>query len=304
MTALRIKLTRQLEAIVHWGLFGVSGVFSVRLFLELASTSADKWLYGAMACFFEGTKIVLWEIGRGAQRIIAIAMVMMSLVASTGAALAVADRARSNGTDSRVIEASEARIKTLDSQITAIDESIAALTTQARGLPADYVTAASRLQTQIAALYDRQLALVVSRDVALAETLSYEASRESTAALSMFRLIAKAIDIDESEVVLVFMLAVALLLEIGALGTTEHGKQPVETGSTAGAILAICKCGSKRTAVERSADGHTYSIVCRSCGRTAGSHATEAEARGAWSTEVQQRKESIWQRLGLKAAAL
>lgn len=303
MTALAAKhrIARGLESVVHWLLFAVSAVLSVRLFVELASTAPDKLLYGAMACGFEGTKIILWEVGTRRQRLIALLMVGLSLVASAGAALAVSARAQEGGTSAVKLAYYDDRTTALQRSIEQTSESIEALTAQARGLPPDYITAATRLQAQITALYERSLQLDDQRRALTDEREAYVASTRSQAATTMFAMLADALHTTEERFVLYFMLCVAVLLEVGALGTTLREGKAGAGPSMPALNLAVCACGSKRTALERAADGQHYGVVCRACGRTSGLQLTELEAREEWALRNQTKERStIWQRLTAK----
>jgi len=270
----------------------------VRLFTELASTPFDKWLYGAMAFGFEGTKIVLWEIGTKRQKLIALLMVAMSLVASTGAALSVAARSKEGGLDAGKMEGFSAQLDSLDQSIAQCDVNIAAFTTQEAGLPATYVTAAERLQRQIEALYERSSGLQEQRMGLINERMDYSASVNSSASTTMFRLMSGLVGTSEERFVLYFMLCVAVLLEVGALGTTEREGSGGGGATGSNSSVLPCTCGSKRTVVERTADGSRWSVGCKSCNKSSGLALTEAEARDAWNDRAAPKeRKSLWKRL-------
>jgi hypothetical protein len=295
------QITRALEQLIHWLLFAVSAVFSIRLFFELASTPLDKLLYASLAVGFEGTKIVLWEVGSKRQRLIALAMVLMSLVASTGAALSVANRASQGGLDEGTVASFTAQISAIDTQATQLNSSIAALTTQASQLPPVYVSAAERLQKQISLLYDRSTELSLKRLELEKSYHDYKVSaQEATSATTMFRLMSDALGIAETTFVLYFMLAVAVLLEVGALGTTE--RSGVNASDSTMASLLPCSCRSKRTSIDRSADGVHWSVGCKSCGMVAGMHDSEQQAKEVWNSKqtVKIERRSLWEKMRAK----
>lgn len=298
----RARVARSLETLVHWLMFGVSGVFSVRLFLELASSTTDKYLYGLLAIGFEGTKIILWEIGRRGQRFIALCMVVMSLLASAGAALTVAERTQNAGADPQRLAAMEDRISGYESALAQCDSAIENLTTQIAGLPPTYVTAALRLQAQLESLYERQGALQADKLEAVDAIATYRGSTRDTSSMVMFELMAGALRMPQEKFVLVFMLAVAVLLELGALGTTERQENdPLAAYESLSKPLPRCTCGSARTSVERTADGESYTIVCKSCGARTHPQSSELAVREEWSqahtTHDSNERSSLWKKL-------
>ena len=283
--SLRDRVTSGLETIVHWLMFGVSGVFSVRLFMELSSTVADKVLYSLLAVGFEGTKIVLWEIGNRRQKLIALFMVAMSLLASTGAALAVAERTQNAGADESRLSAFDSRLSGIDTALDQCRGSIENLQAQVGRLPPTYVTSALRLQDQIERLYERQAGLEDERLAAVEEASRYRSEARDTSSMVMFKLMAEAVGTSQERFVLYFMLAVAILLEVGALGTTQRGdkvgssnQEPPET-----AFEPCSKCGSKRTKVELTNDGRLVTIECVDCRRSTGARSSFRSALAVWN---------------------
>ncbi len=254
---------------LHLALFGISGVMSVALLVGLAGTSTFwAFVWGSMGVAFEGTKIVLWEIGRGLQRAIALLFVVISLTFSGGAALLMVRQAEGASAISNVttdnlqkdLAALDRMIEVQQNIIITYDQSYK-----------DYAKVVEAAQVELLrALEDRKV--IVGR-IASVPTASAAASSTSDS-LVMFDLMADKLNLPHEEFLLLYQFVIAGLLEVGALATTYRRKAGLF--QRLGALfhrpqrsldLPPCECGSKALSLTRNAKGQ-WATYCFSCKKT------------------------------------
>jgi hypothetical protein len=281
------KIVGALVQVLHWIMFGVSAVFSVRLFTLLGSTAADSILYGTLAVAFEGAKITLWEVGNRVQKGVALAFVGISLLASTGVALAISEKTLNMGTDETRIAEFDARVSELTGTIDRLNDQNKTLNEQIAKLPPGYTTSAERLAKLQQANDVRRQEAEAARSAVIEERNQYRASTQQHTEATMFTLLARMLHVSESMFVFVFMFIVSILLEVGALTTTHREEavpeeaRPVPTLSD----LATCKCGSRQVSLDRLANGK-YVVRCRSCGSNTSITDSEERAREEWKEKI------------------
>lgn len=206
-------------------LWGVSATLTLVLLISLGDgTVFSKVLLGVIAIALEGAKILSWRKG-GAYRVYAVALIVLSGIASLGASLQVVEKtkgalgliARENLQSSQAFSAKAAELKSIDSEIEA-------LLLRIKTLPPDFSTATARLEASLASLRDRKAALIAS--ISEAE----KASGDSHDSGSMVGLLGKVLGLREDLLLLVLLLFVSAAIEVGALILTapERGGRQEE----------------------------------------------------------------------------
>lgn len=185
--------------------FVLSAIFSVLFFVDLAGGAFYKCLYGALAVVLEAmkmrvwrqpkTSIFLWMLGVG--------LLVMSLLASTGSALVTVERA---GRGDRMAGLDETLFL---EEIRDIDERRQVLLGRMAALPPTWVTKATELGDDIAEL-DLKKEAVKKR-------LRQNADVERSTNLHMFSLLSALLGMSQERLVLGFLLAISLLLELSIL---------------------------------------------------------------------------------------
>lgn len=150
-------------------LWAVSATLTLVLLLSMGGASIlAKVILGVVAVALEGSKILSWRMG-GAYSAYAIALIVLSGIASLGSSLQVAEL--SKGSFSAIAREDYRSSPTYYAQkdeLRSIDAEISALVVRLQALPTDYTTAASRLKSPLAALHDRKqslIALLASNEV-------------------------------------------------------------------------------------------------------------------------------------------
>jgi len=275
------RINAALLEVIHWIMFGVSAVFSIRLFSLLGSTPLDTGLYSVLAVAFEGAKIMLWEIGTKVQKGVAIAFVGVSLIASTAVAVAISERTRSDGVQVSVTDSFESRLSEYTNQIGESTLNIANIENQIKALPPAYTTSVERLTKLRVDESNRRIELQTKRNILEDEYWKYKESKATHTERTMFTMLADILKMTESMFTLLFMLIVSVLLEIGALITTKRSHIAPRGQKVTKEEIAKCICGSNQVSLDRLPNGK-YIVRCRSCSRNTMIHATEQEARFAW----------------------
>ena len=197
------------------GLYGISTLFSVRLFVERAGNDPlDQVVFGLLGAFFDLSKISLWVNGRrknnGTYVGLALAFTLVSLIASTLNLFASFDAAVVEAkSDAYFIDAKRAEIALLEKQV-AIENA------RLEKGDARYRTDAGDTRESI----DR---LAESRRVAVEELRALMARSDSSVAAKargLFDVIPGSKETRDLIQVL-FLALVSLLLEAGGLATTD-----------------------------------------------------------------------------------
>ena len=199
-------------------LWAVSATLTLVLLLSMGDGSIlAKILLGVVAIALEGSKILSWRMG-GAYRAYAIALIVLSGIASLGSSLQVVEL--SKGSLSVIVRddlsSSPAYLAQHD-ELRSIDGEISALVARLQALPTDYTTAASRLEASLAALRDRKQAILASLSI-------NDIGGASQVYGSMIALLGRTLGFRPEALLLVLLLFVAAAIEMGALLLTAPGK--------------------------------------------------------------------------------
>ena len=125
-------------------------------------TIFSKVLLGVVAVALEGSKILAWRKG-GAYRIYAVALIILSGIASLGASLQVVEKSKGSFLSiSRDEVRSSPAYLAKEGELTSIDTEITALVSRLQALPPDYTTATARTESSLAALRDRKQGILAS----------------------------------------------------------------------------------------------------------------------------------------------
>ena len=144
-------------------LWGVSATLTLVLLLSLGDGSiVSKVLLGIVAIALEGSKILAWRKG-GPSRVYAVALIILSGIASLGTSLQVVEKAKDSFLSpvpqdllsSPSYLAKEGELKSIDAEIFTISSRI-------QSLPADYTSAATKLMSYLSTLRDQKQALIAS----------------------------------------------------------------------------------------------------------------------------------------------
>ena len=144
-------------------LWAVSATLTFVLLLSLGDGSiVSKLLLGIVAVGLEGSKILAWRKG-GLSRVYAVALIILSGIASLGSSLQVVEKSKDSFLSPVPQEllfspsylAKEGELKSIDAEISTISSRI-------QSLPPDYTSAATKLMSYISALRDQKQALIVS----------------------------------------------------------------------------------------------------------------------------------------------
>jgi hypothetical protein len=225
-------------------LWGVSATLTLILLVSLGDGAVfTKVLLGTVAIALEGAKILTWRKG-GAYRVYALALIVLSGIASLGTSLEVVEKSSSSMHSVSVDEIRATPIyKAREAELASIDVEIATLVDRIRSLPPDYPTATAKIESNLSSLRDRREALIVSL---AGDEASIGASHGDG---SMIVLLGRTLGIRSDVLLLVLLLFVAASIEVGALVLTspdyahrkpiKEPKHPsLQPGSTASTSVA------------------------------------------------------------------
>jgi hypothetical protein len=219
----KIMAEKLLRAITAWTLWGASAALSLGLFVNLAGgTLAGLVIASCLALSFEGAKILLWQRG-GLWRVVAGGFLALSLLASLGASLKIIEDAR-GWNQAATLEATrkDGRYQREAQALADIDSQVAILSTKLAELPADWVTSAARLSSEIRDLRTQREAQARHLD-----RLETEATFNAQLnAASMFDRLAGLFGIKIEQFLLGLLLAVSALIEVGAISLATQAKRP------------------------------------------------------------------------------
>ena len=210
------KIEPHLRLSIGLLLWSISTVLTIRLFLSLAGDDGtSKIIMIALAVGLEGAKILTWRMGTG-YRIVAISLIILSILASFGAALNVAeknDAAYTAISDAEAIQKSKA--ETANRYIASIDSQIDVLTKRLNDLPSNFITAANNINSEIDSLRVKRSEAIKLSQAVRNETLSKDDQE------SIFSLISKISKIPGSWIKLVLLMFLAVILEISIIVLTN-----------------------------------------------------------------------------------
>ena len=193
-------------------LWAVSATLTFVLLISLGDGSiVSKVLLGVVAVALEGSKILAWRKG-GPSRIYAVALIILSGIASLGTSLEVVEKSkgsflsitRDEVRSSPAYLAEEVELKSIDAEISA-------LVSRLKALPTDYTTAAARTESSLAALRDRKQGILDS--LATGDEPVGVSHGDGT----MIALLGRTIGLRPEVLLLVLLLFVSASIEVGAL---------------------------------------------------------------------------------------
>lgn len=212
-------IRKNLDLVQAAVLFSVSAALTFLLFFELAGTSVIyKVIFSVLALSFDGTKIVLWIRGTRERNpifvTIAIALVGVSLICSSGSALMIVSK------DDTKIEAQASTRDDLKESLASARDDVEAWKRRLGQVPPEYTSQVKVVAEELRKANERVASLESEIKAANIETVQLSAS-----ASTMFRLLSDRLGIKESSFKLLFLLAMSVLLESGALATS-YRRQP------------------------------------------------------------------------------
>lgn len=189
----------------------VSASLTTSLFISLSNKSLLQ--IGVMFLFstgLEGSKILLWRMN-GFYRAVAIGLVLLSLVASFGAALTtVKERQNVDVSEQNQSLHQSSQFQLTVKEIDSLDQQIAINIQRLSKLPDNYVSAGNQLNLDIKSLRNQRQQLIDNQDKAPGT----QVRNESTL---MFQIIAAPLGISEDMIILILLMALSVLLEISIL---------------------------------------------------------------------------------------
>jgi hypothetical protein len=220
-----LSLESSLRLFCGFLLWGVSAILTLVLLVALGDgTIFSKILLGGVAVALEGAKILSWRKG-GATRIYAVALIILSGIASLGASLEVVEK--SKGTFVSItrngVRSSPAYLAK-EGELASIDTEIAVLVSRLKILPPDYTTATAQTESSLAALRDRKQGILDSLTT----------GDEPVGAIhddgNMIALLGRTVGLRPEVLLLVLLLFVSASIEVGALLLTipDHKAQETE----------------------------------------------------------------------------
>ena len=157
------SLESNLRLIFGFLLWAVSATLTFVLLISLGDGSiVSKVLLGVVAVALEGSKILAWRKG-GPSRIYAVALIILSGIASLGTSLEVVEKSKGSflSITRDEVRSSPAYLAE-EVELSSIDTEISALVSRLQALPTDYTTAAARTESSLAALRDRKQGILDS----------------------------------------------------------------------------------------------------------------------------------------------
>ena len=207
-------------------LWGVSATLTFVLLVSLGDgTISSKALLGIVAVALEGSKILTWRKG-GASRVYALALIILSGIATLGTSLQVVEK---SGTSLFSISTEALRSSPVylarEAELASIDTEISTLVARIKSFPPDFTTATFKTESYLSSLRDRKQALIAAteKDEDMAGA-THEAG-------NMVVLLGRALGLRPDTLLLVLLLFVSVSIEVGALLLTmpDHGARVILT---------------------------------------------------------------------------
>ena len=209
-------------------LWGVSATLTLVLLLSMGDGAIfSKVLLGIVAVALEGSKILAWRKG-GPSRVYAVALIILSGIASLGTSLQVVEKSKGSFLSLSPQDlASSPSYLAKEGELKSIDAEISTITSRLQSLPADYTTAATKLASNLSELRDRKQVLIASlaNDEAVAGTSHWNGT--------MIALLGRTLGLRPEILLLVLLLFVSASIEVGALLLTVPDHEAQETARKA-----------------------------------------------------------------------
>jgi hypothetical protein len=238
LAAFPSSLESNLRLFFGFLLWAVSATLTFVLLLSLGDGSiVSKVLLGVVAVALEGSKILAWRKG-GPSRVYAVALIILSGIASLGTSLEVVEKSK----DSFLSPVPQGLLFSpsylaKEGELKSIDDEISTITSRIQFLPADYTSVATKLLSYLSTLRDQKQALIASL-----------ANDEAAVGVShvnetMIALMGRTIGLHPEVLLLVLLLFVSASIEVGALLLTvpDHGdwssvRKPIEPSSESATV--------------------------------------------------------------------
>lgn len=210
----------------------ISGILTLNLLLAFSNGSlANNAILICLALGLEGSKILTWRLGKG-YRVIAIALIVISILASMGSGMLLVNANRTiveSNIAAKTIASNEYQNAT--TEIASIDNQISILVQRLGNLPSDYVTATSQINANIEKLRERKSQL----SGILTSTKGNYDAQATTAASSIFSMFGNVVGAPSAIVELGLLLLISLLLELSIIALTKPlnyvgEKEPTKVG--------------------------------------------------------------------------
>jgi hypothetical protein len=204
-------------------LWAVSATLTLVLLISMGDgTISSKVLLGVVAIALEGSKILAWRKS-GTYRIYAVALIILSGIASLGTSLQVVEKSKGSFLSiSRDEVHSSPAYLAKEGELASIDSEIAALVSRLKALPPDYTTATVQTESSLTALRDRKQSILES--LATEETVG--ASYDDR---NMVAILGRTLGLRPEVLLLVLLLFVSASIEVGALLLTIPDHEAQET---------------------------------------------------------------------------
>jgi len=214
-----LSLESSLRLFCGFLLWGVSATLTIVLLVALGDgTIFSKILLGVVAVALEGAKILSWRTG-SATRIYAVALIILSAIASLGASLEVVEKSKGSflSMTREEFRSSPAYLAKVG-ELASLDTEITALVSRLKALPPDYTTAMARTEASLVALRDRKQGIFDSL------ATGDEPVGVSHVNGSIIALLGRTVGLQPKVLLLVLLLFVSASIEVGALLLTvrEH----------------------------------------------------------------------------------
>ena len=218
--------SRLIDSAISWAAATVSAILTVRLLVELADTTISKAILAVLGIILELAKVRTWQLRKRSFlfRSISWLIVLLSLMASLGSALAIVETTASTNDSVHDRETNMAkRIEDLEMERRVLVNKLA-------DLPSLWVTRAKEI-TQAIARIDVERQGLVSTSASTANT-------QRPPGTVMFTLLAGMLGVDRRILVVWFLMAIAMAVELTVLsmmpdvreagsGKNSHSPKPV-----------------------------------------------------------------------------
>jgi hypothetical protein len=201
-------------------LWGVSATLTFVLLVSLGDgTLSSKALLGIVAVALEGSKILTWRKG-GVSRVYALALIVLSGIASLGTCLQVVEKSSTSllSFSTEVLRSSPTYLAK-EAELASIETEISTLVARIKSFPSDYTTATIKTESYLSSLRDRKQTLIaaIEKDEDMAGA-SHEVG-------NMLVLLGRTLGLRPATLLLLLLLLVSASIEVGALLLTipDHG---------------------------------------------------------------------------------
>jgi len=236
------RLEASLRLLTAMALWGISASLTIGLFTSLSDGSRENTVLLVLAAVaLEGTKILSWRRG-GLARLLAVALIGLSALASLFAALETVEAARSRFSASSLegIRAS-ALYQQEEREVASLDAEIEASVTRFQALPPNFVTASLNVAASVERLRAERRA-----SAATLARMEGEAQRDRDASSDGLTIMARFLGIKPETLLFLLLCVVSTVIEAGALVLSLPGSPPREAAQTGTSASSPARRGNAR----------------------------------------------------------